>query len=417
MALATFVRERVVDMLARRVGLDPAEIRRRNFIRPEEFPYTTASGLVLDGGSFGESLERLLRLAGYEKLRKEQQENRNGKYRGIGISTYTEFTGMGTATFRRRGTVQLRGHDAARVRVEPSGEARAFLSAASQGQGHTTTFAQVLADELGMRIEEVSIVQGDTERCPDGSGTFASRSTVASGGALVLAARKVRDKIIQIAAHCLEAAADDLVLEGGELFVRGSASRKITVREVARLAWSPSLGTLPAGLEPGLEATHYYDPPPATFSNGAHLAVVEVDAETGHVEFLRYLVVEDCGRTINPMIVDGQVQGAVAQGIGGVLYEDLVYDGNGQLLTTSFMDYILPTAKELPAVEVAHVETLPPVSVSGFKGMGEGGTLGATAAAANAVADALAPLGIRVDELPLTPDRIYRLIHHRPETG
>ena len=417
MALATFVRERVMDMLARRVEVDPAEIRRRNFIRPEEFPYTTASGLVLDSGSFGESLERLLQLAGYEKLRKEQQENRNGKYRGIGISSYTEFTGMGTATFRRRGTVQLRGHDAARVRVEPSGEARAFLSAVSQGQGHGTTFAQVLADELGMRIEEVSIVQGDTERCPDGSGTFASRSTVASGGALVLAARQVRDKIIQIAAHRLEAAADDLVLESGEIFVRGSASRKITVREVARLAWSPSLGTLPPGLQPGLEATHYYDPPPATFSNGAHLAVVEVDAETGHVEFLRYLVVEDCGRTINPMIVDGQVQGAVAQGIGGVLYEDLVYDGNGQLLTTSFMDYILPTAKELPAVEVAHVETLPPVSVSGFKGMGEGGTLGATAAAANAVADALAPLGIRVDELPLTPDRIYRLIRDRPEAG
>jgi carbon-monoxide dehydrogenase large subunit len=240
---------------------------------------------------------------------------------------------------------------------------------------------------------------------------------VASGGALILAARKVREKIIKIAAHCLEAAAEDLVLEQGEISVRGTPSRKVAVREVARAAYKPATPMFPAGLEPGLEATHYYDPPPATFSNGAHLALVDVDPDTGQVEILRYLVVEDCGKMVNPMIVDGQVHGGVAQGIGNALYEDLVYDRQGQPLTTTFMDYLLPTAGELPAMEVIHVETPPPVTVSGFKGMAEGGTIGATSAVANAVADALARLGIEVRDLPLSPDRIYRLIHHRPEAG
>jgi carbon-monoxide dehydrogenase large subunit len=307
------------------------------------------------------------------------------------------------------------GHDAATVRVEPTGEARAFVSAASQGQGHTTTFAQILADELGMRIEEVSVVQSDTERCPYGSGSFASRSMVASGGALILAARKVREKIMRIAAHCLEAAQEDLVIERGEISVRGTPSRKVTVREVARAAYKPSSSMFPLGLEPGLETTHYYDPPPATFSNGAHLAVVEVDAETGEVEILRYLVVEDCGTMVNPLIVDGQAHGGVAQGIGNALYEELVYDGDGQLLTTSFMDYLVPTAAELPRTDVLHIDTPPPVTVSGFKGMAEGGTIGAIAAVANAVADALAPLGVEVRELPLSPDRLHRLIHNRDQ--
>lgn len=413
MALGTFVRERVVDMLARRTGLDPAEIRRRNFIQPGDFPYQSASGLVIDGGSYAASLDRLLEVAGYEELRKAQPGERDGKRRGIGLAAYTEFTGMGSGTFRRRGMIQLPGHDAATVRIEPSGEARAFVSAASQGQGHATTLAQILADELGLPIGEVSIVQSDTERCPYGSGSFASRSMVSSGGALVLAARKVREKILKLAAHHLEAAAEDLVIEDGEVSVRGMPSRKVTIREVALWAHRPAAGALPEGLDPGLEATQYYDPPPATFANGAHLAVVEVDVETGQVEVLQYVVVEDCGKMVNPMIVEGQVHGAVAQGIGNALYEDLAYDGEGQPLTTSFMDYLLPTSQELPPFEVVHIETPPPVTVSGFKGMAEGGTIGATAAVANAVADALAPLGIEVRELPLSPDRVYRLIHHR----
>jgi len=254
-------------------------------------------------------------------------------------------------------------------------------------------------------------VEGDTERCPYGSGSFASRSMVVSGGALILAARRVRDKVIAIAAHMLEAARGDLVMEEGAIFVRGMAARRVTLGQVARLAYRPASGTLPPSVDPALEATQYYDPPPATFSIGTHVAVVDVDAETGQVAIVRYVVSEDCGTMVNPMIVEGQIHGAVAQGIGAALYEDVVYDDAGQPLTTSFMDYLLPTTMELPAIEVVHTETPPPVTVSGFKGMAEGGTIGATAAVANAVADALAPLGVEVHELPLSPDRLYRLIH------
>jgi carbon-monoxide dehydrogenase large subunit len=305
---------------------------------------------------------------------------------------------------------QVSGHDAATVRVEPSGEVRGFVSAASQGQGHATTLAQVLADELGVPLEAVSIVEGDTERCPHGSGSFASRSMVVSGGALVLAARRVRDKIATIAAHMLEAAREDLTFDEGTIAVRGAPGRAVRLDQVADLAYRPAGGTLPPGVDPALEATHYYDPPPATFSNGTHVAVVEVDPDTGQVSILRHVVVEDCGRIVNPMIVDGQTHGAVAQGIGNALYEDFAYDAGGQPLTTTFMDYIIPGTHEVPPVEVIHLETPPAVSVTGFKGMAEGGTIGSTAAVANAIADALAPLGLEIRELPVTPDRLYRLL-------
>jgi carbon-monoxide dehydrogenase large subunit len=410
MALGTFVRERVVDMIARRAGLDPADVRRRNFIDVTELPFTTASGLVIDSGDPKDSLERALAAVDYARLRAAPRRSAAGKYRGVGLCAYTEFTGMGSGTFRHRGMMQVAGHDAATVRVEPTGEVRGFVSAASQGQGHATTLAQVLADELGVDLAAVTIVEGDTERCPYGSGSFASRSMVVSGGALVLAARRVREKIGTIAGHMLEAAPEDLAIEGGTIAVRGAPGRTLTVTDVARLAYRPAGGTLPPGVDPALEATQYYDPPPATFSNGTHVAVVDVDPETGQVEILRHLIVEDCGRMVNPMIVEGQTHGAVAQGIGNALYEDLVYDDTGQPLTTSFMDYLIPGAMEMPPIDVIHMETPPAVSVSGFKGMAEGGTIGATAAVANAVADALAPLGIEVHDLPLTPDRLHRLI-------
>jgi carbon-monoxide dehydrogenase large subunit len=410
MALGTYVRERVVDMVARRTGLDPAEIRRRNFIDPGALPFTTASGLVVDSGDPPAALARALEAADYDRLRAEPRRTASGRYRGIGLCAYTEFTGMGSGTFRRRGMIQVAGHDAATVRVEPTGEVRAFVSAASQGQGHATTLAQIVADELAVPLATVTVVEGDTERCPYGSGSFASRSVVVSGGALVLAARRVRDKVARIAGHLLEAAPADLVLEEGRIAVRGAPGRALTLADVARVAWRPAAGTLPEGTDPALEATQYYDPPPATFANGAHLAVVEVDAETGEVEIVRYVVVEDCGRMVNPMIVDGQVHGAVAQGIGNALYEDFAYDAAGQPLTTSFMDYLIPGAREVPAMDVIHVETPPAVSVSGFKGMAEGGTIGSTAAVANAVADALAPLGVEVRALPLGPDRVHRLV-------
>jgi len=412
MALGTFVRERLVDMVARRAGLDPADVRRRNFVEAHELPFTTASGLVVDSGDPRRSHERALEGADYATVR-AMPRSVNGTYRGVGIAAYTEFTGMGSGTFRRRGMKQVSGHDAATVRVEPTGEVRGFVSAASQGQGHATTLAQVLADELGVPLEAVSIVEGDTERCPHGSGSFASRSMVVSGGALVLAARRVREKIGAIAAHMLEAAREDLAFDDGVIAVRGAPGRAVTVAQVAHLAYRPAAGTLPPGVDPALEATQYYDPPPATFSNGTHVAVVEVDPETGQVAILRHVVVEDCGRIVNPMIVDGQTHGAVAQGIGNALYEDLAYDGGGQPLTTTFMDYLIPGTLEVPPVEVIHVETPPSVSVTGFKGMAEGGTIGSTAAVANAIADALAPLGLEIRELPVTPDRLYRLLKEK----
>ncbi|HEX9821562.1 MAG TPA: xanthine dehydrogenase family protein molybdopterin-binding subunit [Methylomirabilota bacterium] len=413
MALGTFVRERLVDMVARRVGLDPAEVRRRNFVAAAELPFATASGLVIDSGDPAQSLERALAAADYAALRARPRRTPGGKYRGVGVAAYTEFTGMGSGTFRRRGMRQVPGHDAATVRVEPSGEVRGFVSAASQGQGHATTLAQVLADELGVDLGAVTIVEGDTERCPHGSGSFASRSMVVSGGALVLAARRVREKIEKIAAHMLEAAPADLAIEGGTIAVRGAPGRTLTVTDVAGLAYRPAGGTLPPGVDPALEATQYYDPPPATFSNGSHVAVVEVDPETGQVTLVRHVVVEDCGRIVNPMIVDGQTHGAVAQGIGNALYEEIAYDAAGQPLTTTFMDYLIPGALDVPPLAIVHMETPPAVSVSGFKGMAEGGTIGSTAAIANAVADALAPLGIEVRELPLTPDRVHRLIKEK----
>ncbi len=413
MALGTFVRERVVDMVARRAGLDPIDVRRRNFVDVSELPFQTASGLIVDSGDPKQSLERALASSDYARRRSESRHAPAGKYLGVGVASYTEFTGMGSGTFRLRGMRQVAGHDAATVRVEPTGEVRGFVSAASQGQGHATTFAQVLADELGVPIEAVTIVEGDTERCPYGSGSFASRSMVVSGGALVLAARRVREKITAIAAHMLEAAGPDLTIEAGTIAVRGAPGRAVTIAEVADLAHRPSGGTLPPGVDPGLEATQYYDPPPATFSNGTHVAVVEVDPETGQVAIVRHVVVEDCGRIVNPMIVDGQTHGAVAQGIGNALFEDFAYDDGGQPLTTSFLDYVIPGTMEVPPIDIVHMETPPATSVTGFKGMAEGGTIGSTAAVANAVADALAPLGIEVRELPLTPDRVHRLIKEK----
>jgi carbon-monoxide dehydrogenase large subunit len=413
-ALASYARERMVDLVARRLGIDPAEVQRRNLLRSDECPYPTASGLVLDSASPAECFDRVLQMAGYEDLRRDQAARRRpGRpvRRGVGLASYTEFTGMGAATFRRRGMVHVPGHDSATVRVEPSGEARAFVSTAAQGQGHLTALAQLLADELGWALREVEIVEGDTERCPYGSGAFASRSIVAAGGALALAARAVREKVLRLAAHRLEVGVDDLVLADGVVAVRGVPARSLPVREIAQLAYRAPASALPEGTEPGLEATRFYDPPPATFSNGAHLAVVDVDAETGAVSLVRHVVVEDCGRMVNPMLVEGQTHGAVAQGVGNALHEAIVYDGTGQLLTATLMDYHLPRASELPPIEIGHLETRPPVSVAGFKGMGEGGTIGAVAAVANAVADAL---GAEVCQLPLTPDRVHQLIHASP---
>lgn len=415
MVLSTFARERLVDMLAARLGLDPAEVRARNFIGAGEFPYTSASGMVIDSGSYATCLTKLLESGAYAASRNADRRAPSRRLRGVGLCAYAEFTATGSGTFRRRGAVHVPGFDAARVQVEPSGTVRAFVSAASQGQGHATTLAQILADELGVPLDTVTIVQADTDSCPYGSGTFASRTMISTGGALILAARSVREKILRIAAHLLEASPDDLVIEAGEIAVRGVPTRCLSFERVARAAHLPLTGARPGDLEPALQATRHYDPPTSTFANGLHLAVVEVDTDTGQVDIIRYVVVEDCGRVVNPMIVEGQLHGAVAQGVGNALLEAVVYSPDGQPLTTTFMDYLLPTAMEAPTTEVIHIETLPPVTVGGFKGTGEGGTIGAVTAVANAVAAALRPLGVEVRELPLSPDRIFRLIHRRGE--
>ncbi|MBI4608718.1 MAG: xanthine dehydrogenase family protein [Candidatus Rokubacteria bacterium] len=408
--VATFVMEGLMDRAARRLGVDPTELRLRNYIKPEEFPYKSPSGIVWDRASFTETLLKAREALGYEAARAEQAGSRAaGRWLGIGFASYVELTGIGSAIAVSPGMPVATGTEAATIRVDPSGTVTAIFGIASHGQGLETSLAQVVADELGVPLEDVRVVHGDTALAPYGTGTYASRSAVLGGGAGILAARAVREKALTIAAHLLEADPADLVVADGRISVRGVPDRGVTFREVAKAAYSGAR-RLPKGMEPGLEATRFYDPYFGTASNATHAAVVEVDRETCSVVVLRYVVVEDCGRIINPLIVDGQSHGGVAQGIGAALYEEVVYDEAGQLLTGTLMDYLVPSASEVPTMEVHHVETPSPTALGGFRGMGEGGTIGAPAAIANAVADALWPLGIEVNELPITPDRLFRLL-------
>ena len=283
-----------------------------------------------------------------------------------------------------------------------------------QGQGHETALAQLIGDALGVRFADVRVICGDTALAPHGTGTYASRSAVIAGGAAIRAGQALKDKALRIAGHMMESNPSALDIQDGQVFIKGKADRRLPFREVARAAYG-GLRRLPKDMEPGLEVTRFYDPYFGTASNATHVAVVEVDRDTYQVKIERYIVVEDCGRIINPMIVDGQVRGGVAQGIGAALYEEVVYDEAGQLLTGSLVDYLVPTASELPPVEVYHIETPSPTTLGGFRGMGEGGTIGAPAALANAVSDALAPLGIEINELPITPQRLFELMRGREE--
>jgi carbon-monoxide dehydrogenase large subunit len=408
--VSVFVTEALLDRAARRLGLDPVEIRRRNLLRPEDLPYRSPSGIVWDSGAFLECLERVTEAAGYAALRAEQRRARaEGRWLGIGLACYVELTGVGSAIPVSPGAEIATGTEGATVRVEPDGGVTALFGVAGHGQGHETTLAQVVASELGVAVEAVRVVEGDTAAAPHGTGTYASRTAVLAGGAAILAARAVREKVLAIAAHALEASPEDLLLADGRVSVRGMPDRSLDLARIAALAYA---GTkrLPKGLEPGLEATRFYDPYFGTASTAAHLAVVEVDPETWGVRVLRHVAVEDCGRIINPLIVEGQTVGAVAQGVGAALLEEVVHGEDGQLLTASLMDYPVPSAMEVPPVQVHHVERPSPTTLGGFKGMGEGGTIGAPAAVANAVADALAPLGVEVRELPITPDRLFRRV-------
>jgi carbon-monoxide dehydrogenase large subunit len=362
-----------------------------------------------DSGDFPKALEQALALVGYESLRAEQARARAaGRLVGIGIACYTEYTGMGADVFRRRGMNDIPGVEGASVVIDPDGGVRVGLSFPSQGQGHATAVAQIVADRLGVDLTCVRLEPVDTSAVPLGSGTFGSRGTVFMHGTVAVAADRLGDKMRRLAGHLLEAAADDVVLAEGYAYVRGFRDRAIGFGEIARVAYTPPRGGMPGGLEPGLQATVYYDSGGTTFSGAVHIAMVDVDRETGRVGVQRYALVEDCGPLVNPLLVDGQIHGAVAQGLGEALLERLVYDDEGQLLSGTLMDYALPRADDVPSIEIAHMETRSPLTPGGVKGMGEGGTIGAPAAIANAVADALAPLGISITSLPIRPETLVR---------
>ena len=403
MTMGAFVMERTLDLLADRLGLDPALVRQRNLIPRDAYPFTSATGFVYDSGDYPKALEAALTLADYERLVRERAEGRaGGRLLGIGLACYTEYTGIGSETYRRRGMVDMPGPEAATVRVEADGGVTCLVSFPSQGQGHATTTAQLVADQLGVSLDAVTVRQPDTDEAPPGTGTFASRGAIAQSGAADAAAATVRGALLTAAGGLLEASPADLVLADGLVHVRGVPDRGMTVAEVARRTHAT------AGGGARLTATQRFDPPGPAFSGAVHVASVEVDAETGRVAVRGYVVVEDCGPVINPMIVEGQIHGAVAQGIGEALGERLVYDESGQLLTGTLMDYALPTAAMLPAFTIGHLETPSPLTPGGFKGMGEGGTIGAPAAIANAVADAVRPLGVAVTALPILPADLVR---------
>ncbi len=404
---ATFVRESLVDMAAERLGLSPTEIRLRNLLRPADFPYASPAGVVYDSGDYVASLTEALHLAGWDALRDERERARRaGRAYGLGVACFVEDTAKGSAYYAARGSSVMPRADSARVRVDPTGSVTLVTAIASQGQGHETVMAQVVADELGVPFDRVSVLSGDTDLGVFGSGTFASRSAVVGAGAATRAARAVRDKILRIAAHVLGEPVGELELVDAVVGSRRRPDARLPLGEIAARAYLIA-GDLPPDVEPGLEATAYYDPPAITFANAVHIAAVEVDRGTGAVDVRKYAVVADCGRAINPLVLDGQVHGGVAQGLGNALLEEIRYDESGQMLTASLMDYLLPTSMETPAVEVGHLEIPSTGTLGGYRGAGESGTIGVPAAIANAVSDAL---GARVYRLPLSPDRVRALV-------
>jgi len=398
--------ERVLDLGARALNLDPVQIRRVNLVAKDDLPYTSATRLVHDSGAYPVCFARVVEALDYEKFRAEQANlRRAGRYLGIGFANYNELTGLGRAASAGPRMPFRTGHEGATVRMDPSGAITVLAGVTSQGQSTETTLAQVAAAELGVPFSSVTVVLGDTDATPFGLGAFASRQAVIGGGAVALAARAVRERALRIAAHLLEAAADDLDLADAVVSVRGVPGRSVTLAEVARVA-NLETNRLPPDVDPGLEATRFYDPIRGTFAAGSQGAIVEVDPATGAVTIRRWVCVEDTGRVINPMVVEGQVHGAVAQGIGGALFEHLVYDDAGQLLTGSFMDYALAAATMLPTFELDHLEE-PADNLLGVRGVGEGGTLGPAAVLAGAVADAL---DIETNELPLTSARVWEAL-------
>jgi carbon-monoxide dehydrogenase large subunit len=394
--------ERLMDAAAAEFGIEPVEIRRRNLI--EKFPYTSVTGLVFDAGSYQQTLEMAAAAIDVPAFRRRQQQARSQRrYLGIGFAAFSERTGYGTPAFAARGMGVTLGWETVELAMDPSGWVEVRIGASPHGQGLRTTIAQLVADELGLAPDRIKVVHGDTDRTPYGWGTFASRSLVIAGGASVLAARKVRAKLKKIASHLMEAAADDIVLTDGVARVAGT-DRTLPIETLARAAYH-QVHLFKGEIDPAICETATYDPP-GTFSNACHACIVEVDPETGRVTIARFVVAEDAGRLVNPMIVDGQIVGGVAQGIGNALLEEIVYDEGGNILTATLADFLPPTSREMPPIELLHLETLDGTTVTQAKGLGEGGAIGAPAAVLNAVNDALALFGVTIEEIPATPRRI-----------
>jgi len=411
---ATYVAERMVDRFAAEIGMDPADVRRKNFIQPQDFPYDNGVGMLpYDSGDYELALDRALDKIGYQDLRREQTEGRqHGKYLGIGLSSYVEVCGVApSAWIGANGQGWGAGlWESANVKIHLTGKVVVTTGSSPHGQGHETTFAQLVADELGVPMEDIIVKHGDTLGTPFGYGTYGSRSLAVGGTAIHRCTTKIKDKGRRLAAHMLEAAVEDVVWEDSKFQVKGAEDRAKTMQEVALAA---SLGySLPAGMEPFLDETSYYDPPNCTFPFGTHVCVVEVDADTGEIAFRRYLAVDDVGNMINPLIVAGQLHGGIVQGMAQAVWEHGVYDENGQLVSGTLMDYAVPKAEFVPTFELDHTTTPTDTNPLGAKGAGEAGTIASAPAVVNAVIDALAPFGIKHLDMPLTPERVWRAIHN-----
>jgi carbon-monoxide dehydrogenase large subunit len=397
--------ERMTDIMAHDLGEDPAAFRLKNFIRKEQFPYHSPTGWEYDSGDYHRALLLAMEMIGYEDLRKEQAEKRaRGELMGIGISSFTEVVGAGPS--KDFDILGIKMFDSCEIRVHPTGSALVRIGVQTQGQGHETTFAQIVAEELGLPASSIKVEHGDTDTAPYGLGTYASRSTPTAGAAAAMAARKIREKARKIAAYLLEANEEDLEWDVNKFVVKGSPNRSKTIQEIAFAAYTNH----PQGMEAGMEAVNYYDPPNLTFPFGSYICVVDIDKGTGEIKVRRFVAVDDCGNIINPLIVEGQIHGGLTMGLAPALFEEIVYDENGQNLSGTFMDYLLPTSMETPKWEVGKTVTPSPHHPIGAKGVGESPTVGAPPAIANAVVDALWHLGVRHLEIPITPQKVWKIL-------
>ncbi len=403
--------ERMADLVAHELGQDPAEFRLKNFIKPEQFPYKSPTGWTYDSGNYSAALKLAMDMIGYDELRQEQAEKRaRGELMGIGISCFTEVVGAGPS--KDFDILGLKMFDSCEIRIHPTGKAIARIGVQTQGQGHETTFAQIIAEELGLPAKDIEVEHGDTDTAPYGLGTYASRSTPTAGAATAMAARKIKAKAKQIAAHLLEANEEDLEWHVDRFRVKGSPEQAKTIQEIAFAAYTNH----PQGMEAGLEAVNYYDPPNLTFPFGSYICVVDIDKGTGEVKIRRFVAVDDCGHIINPLVVEGQIHGGLTMGLAPAMFEEIVYDENGQNLSGTFMDYLLPTAVETPKWELGKTITPSPHHPLGAKGVGESPTVGAPPAIANAVVDALWHLGVRHVDIPITPQKVWKILREHGVT-